>query len=352
MTVTALARGTRSRALVSLARSSTSSRILAVLAVAVIPVRISFPHQVPIALILSVVLSPLWVPAVRRFRFMSLVLLGGLVTLGSGFFLTLANAATNGVDRTSLIASGLLLLNLIASIGMVLWARTILSPSTVALVFGIGLIVGIVPLDSQFSENPWKFSFAFPVAVVTLALAQRVRGWWLEMLVLLALMAYSASHDFRSMFGQMLLAAAILAAQVPLRRFGRKGSAARVVIGLGVMAALVYNVGQALILDGALGAATQARSIQQIDTSGSLIVGGRPELAATLALMTHYPAGFGLGINLTPDQLLTAKSGMASIGYAPNNGYVENFMFGGHIEVHSVVGDLWTHFGIVGIAFA
>ncbi|AMM21992.1 hypothetical protein AX769_19880 [Frondihabitans sp. PAMC 28766] len=352
MTETVLVRERASRALGSLAVPATASRLIAIIAVVLIPLRVTLPHEVPISLVISVILAPLWVPAVARFRLMRLVLAGGLVTLASGFVLALAHQSTNGVDRTSLISYLLLLLNLITSIGVVLWARTVLDTRTVALVFGVGLVLGIVPLDSQFSENPWKFSFAFPVAVVALALAQRFRSWWVELLVLLVLLAYSATHDFRSMFGQMLLAAAILAAQVPLKRFGRKGSAARIIVGLGVLAILVYNAGQALILDGALGAATQARSIAQIDTSGSLIVGGRPELAATLALMRQDPAGFGLGVNLTPDQLLTAKSGMASIGYAPNNGYVENFMFGGHIELHSVVGDLWAHFGVVGFAYA
>jgi O-antigen ligase len=43
---------------------------------------------------------------------------------------------------------------------------------------------------------------------------------------------------------------------------------------------------------------------------------------------------------------------MASINYAPNNGYVENYMFGGNIELHSVVGDLWARFGIPGVLLA
>ena len=43
---------------------------------------------------------------------------------------------------------------------------------------------------------------------------------------------------------------------------------------------------------------------------------------------------------------------MFSIGYDPNNGYVERFMFGGGIELHSVIGDLWLWFGIAGLAIA
>ena len=47
---------------------------------------------------------------------------------------------------------------------------------------------------------------------------------------------------------------------------------------------------------------------------------------------------------------MVAKTGMASVNYDPNNGYVEHFMFGGRIELHSVLGDLWAHYGLLGIA--
>jgi hypothetical protein len=100
----------------------------------------------------------------------------------------------------------------------------------------------------------------------------------------------------------------------------------------------VFQLGQALILDGYLGAETQARSIEQLRTSGSLVLGGRPELAATFALMRDHPWGFGVGSVPTAADVQVAKEGMASIGYQPDNGYVERFMFGGHFELHSVVG--------------
>ncbi|MFF2772912.1 hypothetical protein ACFVUP_38015, partial [Streptomyces bacillaris] len=129
-------------------------------------------------------------------------------------------------------------------------------------------------------------------------------------------------------------------------------STARVLLGLLVVSAIAYNVGQSLIVDGALGQATQQRTITQIDTSGSLILGGRPELAATTALMQHYPFGFGSGVYANSAQILVAKQGMAAINYAPNNGYVDNFMFGTGFELHSMVGDLWAGYGVAGLALA
>ncbi|NQU36264.1 MAG: hypothetical protein HQ526_01550, partial [Actinobacteria bacterium] len=32
------------------------------------------------------------------------------------------------------------------------------------------------------------------------------------------------------------------------------------------------------------------------------------------------------------------------------NGYVDNYMFGGHIKLHSIIADLWASFGLVGLA--
>ena len=50
--------------------------------------------------------------------------------------------------------------------------------------------------------------------------------------------------------------------------------------------------------------------------------------------------------------VLVAKSGMAALGYEPNNGYVENYLFGSGFELHSVIGDYWAWHGIPGLALA
>lgn len=47
-----------------------------------------------------------------------------------------------------------------------------------------------------------------------------------------------------------------------------------------------------------------------------------------------------------------AKAGMAAIGYDPNNGYVDVYMFGYGFEVHSLLGDLWLLFGPLGAVLA
>ena len=43
---------------------------------------------------------------------------------------------------------------------------------------------------------------------------------------------------------------------------------------------------------------------------------------------------------------------MIDINYDPDNGYVNNFMFGNGIELHSGIGDLWAFMGPVGLVVA
>jgi hypothetical protein len=41
---------------------------------------------------------------------------------------------------------------------------------------------------------------------------------------------------------------------------------------------------------------------------------------------------------------------MRAIGTDTENGYVNNYMFGGHFKLHSIIADMWATFGIVGFA--
>jgi hypothetical protein len=106
------------------------------------------------------------------------------------------------------------------------------------------------------------------------------------------------------------------------------------------------------VLEGALGTAAQERSQAQIDASGSVLTGGRPELGAFVALLARQPWGYGSGVLPTTRDVWIAKTGMSALNYDPDNGYVERYLFGNGFEVHSVLGDLWIRFGIIGAIFA
>ncbi|RHA41941.1 hypothetical protein D1825_07990, partial [Cellulomonas rhizosphaerae] len=193
---------------------------------------------------------------------------------------------------------------------------------------------------------------ATPVTVIVLSLA-----WWtgrraVQAVAALAIGAVSAFNDARSGFAILFLVAVVILWEARPTAGSRRASGLRAgafLVGLGLGA---YWLIQSLILEGALGEATQARTQAQLDESGSVILGGRPEIGAFLALFEHRPFGFGSGTILHSADVLVAKSGMADLGYAPNNGYVEVYMFGGQIELHSILGDLWAWAGFAGLVLA
>lgn len=326
-------------------------RVLAAASVVVLAMRIVLPQNVFVGYLVSAAFAPVWIGVVRRYRFGPLVLGTGLLAVAASLWLQVAGAGTREVDSGIATSTTVLLVGSLLGIGLLLWARTVLQPSTMAFWFGVGLILSIDPTSSLYHSNPWKFGFYFPLAITTLAIARMTRRWWVEILVLLALTGVSAVNDSRSAFGLLLLAAILLVAQLPVFRAGHRGSALLVFIGLVAVSAVVWVVGQAAILGGYLGQATQARSLDQVQASGSLILGGRPELAATLALMRSNPWGFGAGISPSWSDIQIAKQGLADIGYAPDNNYVDTYMFGGHFELHSIFGDLWAEAGVVGLLF-
>ena len=322
---------------------------IATVALLVIGARVVLPQGLTVGLLVAIALIPSWWPALSGFRGARLFVGVGLLAVVSGLWLTEFSSQDHRVSQLLLTSNSLLVLGLIGAVGVVVWARTVMADHWVAAWFGAGLLFSIEPQSALFLSNPWKFGFSTGITVIALALAQRFGGRLVEVLVLLALAAASAVTDARSSFAILLLSVVLVAWQLWPKRQTRRSSAVRFVAATTAIGLVVYNVGQTLLLDGYLGDAAQERSVDQIDTSGSLILGGRPEFAATIALMTNRPFGYGSGILPALSDITVAKTGMAAIGYQPNNGYVEVYMFGDRFELHSVFGDLWAGFGIPGL---
>lgn len=334
-------------------RGSGSNRLIAILALvvlAVIAMRIDLPGNVTVAALVSVLMIPLWWGAVKQYRGASILLACGAVALLSGIWLTeLTRSTTGSVSFSLMISISVLVGGALCSVGVVLWSRRFLTDGQVALAYGAGMLLGVSPDSPLFPENPWKFGFAVPVTVILLALAQMSGRRVLEAVVVLGLVVASALADARSSFAILMLTGLLVFWQMRPRRASRRASALRVVAALAALAFIVYTFAQSLILEGALGEETRQRSIEQIDTSGSLVLGGRPELAATIALLQEQPWGFGAGALPTFADVTVAKTGMEAIGYESDNNYVEGYMFGERFELHSLFGDFWAFFGIPGI---
>lgn len=336
---------------------------LALVAVGLVGLRLDLKSGITSGLVASLALVPVWVPVLKRFAGARLFVSIGLVATLSGVLLVELAApppAINTNVRTNTLA---VLLGVIGGVGIVLWARTLAGQRSIGLAFGAGMLVGGV-LGGGSGVNPWKFVWAVPTAVVLLSLAQRgatVDGGapgrgsshrTREVLVLAVLALTSAVFNSRSYLATFALAAALVLVPVRPGALSRRASWVWVTAMFAAVAAAVYYLATTLLVDGYLGQQAQVRSIQQISDSGSLLLGGRPELAATIALMRDHPAGFGAGYVPTPETILTAKTGLASINYDPDNGYVDHYMFGGHVELHSTFGDLWASYGVAGLGFA
>lgn len=332
-------------------------RAVALVAIFIVGVAQDLHNGVTSGYVVALLLLPLGLTVVGRYRGMRVFVAVGLLSAISGYLLSRYSAATNVVLTAFVNSSLALFVGIIMSVLLILWGRQILPASVIGLVYSAGMIAGIIVLHRPTQGNAWKFNYALPVSVFLLSLviyfgrrgSRRTRLAEIVCLIVLALV--SVFFDCRSHAATFVLAALLVAWQMRYRRAGARGSVAATIALLGGIALTLYELGTSLLVDGYLGADAQARTIAQIDTSGSLILGGRPEIQATLALFAHRPMGFGMGVIATPNEVLIAKSGLNSINYAPNNGYVEKFMFGNQIELHSVLGDMWAQAGLAGIAF-
>lgn len=300
---------------------------------------------------LSLALTPVWFPYARKVTGTGVLLLVVLLCLCSAPVLTWWSSQSHAVNPRTFVVDLASLIGCTAGVGALLWCARIHSVGVMACMFGIG-IYGSIPGTERFAEEPWRFGFAFPTTIVLLALCMIARRTWLEVAVMMGLGVMGAVSGGRS-YSAMLLMAVVLVVWQRRPQFKRRASSAiGALIMVGLLGLGVYRALTGAAVDGYLGESAQQRTQAQLAQSGSLILGGRPESGATLALLEHRPLGFGSGVKPTLEDILVAKRGMAELGYDPNNGYVEEYMFGLKIELHSLLGDFWAVYGIAGILLA
>lgn len=325
-------------------------RAAAATAPVLLAMSIDLPQGLKVGYVFALLLIPVWLPVLARFREARLFGVLGLAAIAMGAVLTAFSSAGQSTSQTLLAGNSFMVLGLVAGTGALLWARTVIGAPMVAVWFGLGMVAAIPLGNGLSSVNVWRFGLSLPLTVLLLALAWRWSSRLMEFAVIAVIGVVGALNDARSGSAMLVMTAALVLWQLRPSSPGGRGSTVRTLLGLGVLAAAVYTIAQAVILGGLLGERTQERTQAQIDTSGNLIVGGRPEAAATVELVVNRPLGYGSGALPTLSDILSAKTGMSFIGYQPNNGYVERYMFGNGYEVHSMIGDLWVRFGLLGAA--
>ena len=337
------------------ARRFEVERLVAALAVLLVFADLPGVSRLEVSLIVSAALAPVWIGLLPRFEGAVTIVTLAALALANGLVLALtAGSRLHAVSFEHGLAVGLYLLGFVSALGVVLWARTRLPLPAIGALAGVAMLLTVSRTSALYASNPWRFGWSIPVTILVLSLA-----WWtgsrsLQVVALTVLALLSVVNGGRSNFAMLALAAVLMLWQMIAQRDGARASRSWIPIGLGLglLAWLAYHAITWMILTGRFGAAAQERTVDQLNTSGSLLLGGRPELTATLHLMAEQPFGFGLGVLPTLQDILVAKAGMASINYDPNNGYVENYMLGNGFVLHSVFGDLWANFGIVGLVLA
>ncbi|WP_150307660.1 hypothetical protein [Planctomonas psychrotolerans] len=302
--------------------------------------------------LLSFALIPVWVPVLKQYSGARGFIALGIAATVAGLVLTEFSSVDHEISARNTFTNTFLVLGTVCGVGVVLWARAFLSVRVIGLSFGLGMLVTALTNSALSSENPWKFFVGVPIAIVALSIVARAHRRVLQIIVLLALAIASALQDSRAFFADLLLAATLILGAIVASAHSKRLTA-KATFGLFVLVAvIVYQAGTMLLLAGVLGPESQARSQEQFDRAGSVLLGGRPEFAATVALMTTKLWGYGAGTLANANDILQAKIGMTELAYDPDNGYVENFMFGSKIELHSVTGDLWAICGVLGLALA
>lgn len=338
---------------VLLSTSYRAEKLVAHIVVFLAAIRYRLPLGTPIGVLVGLALLPVAAPYLLRHR-------GGLTIAGlaiasavSGLLLTLSFAAEDSADGRLASIQTIRVLGLPLVLMALLWARNYIGTRRMLLTFGFGGLASLI-VSGLDMENLWKVSLSIPVTLIVLSLSPLATRRGLQTVAALSLVAVSALNDSRSAAGLLLIAAAVTLLQSGSQPASARkpwqswGALARIaLIGIGAFLTI-----QAAALEGVLGEGARSRTAAQISQSGSVLVGGRPEMGAAFALIADRPLGYGPGALATYERIMIGKAGMKSLGYDPNNGYVEKYMFGSGIEVHSVLGDLWILFGLAGAALA
>lgn len=331
-------------------KAETLDRVVAAALSIAIGLRLNLAGPVSTALALPVFLAPVWLHVVAPLR-AKRVFIAGVAAIIYGLLLNGTMQATHEISSTVTIQQTVLVLEVVLGAGALVWSRVTIGTAPTAFWFGFGLLAHEA-ISGLSSPNVWKFDLFIPVTICLLSACWWRRNSVAEIVSLMILAVISALNDSRSAASILAMTALVVVWQRWRAHLRLRSTAVRVLAGIALAGTFSYFVMQSFILDGLLGASSQARSEAQLQTAGSLLLGGRPELGATVALLQASPLGFGMGVIPNVADVNIAKSGMMALNYDPNNGYVERYMFGGGVEVHSVIGDLWLRCGLAGLAFA
>lgn len=325
-----------------------NSRIMAavaLIATALIPLTYIDLGGFPPGILFGAVLLPLWLGHLFRGR-AEFVLACAFVVMGLfGYFISEFSVDLS-YDPAVAISLYALLIRAFVSVGVFAWAIAVAGFTPVALSFAIGLFVNAVAADAD-SGNAWKYLFSAPVTIGVLAACAVVRRRWVSYIAILVLVVVSAVASYRSLIA--ILIVAVVMSLIMRRSANSDQGLIRSLTPLAALVAVFALASYALprmLLAGFFGQQARLVSEAQIANGGELITGGRVETYGSIALFFSRPGGFGPGAIPTTEIATTVKGALYNEGVVASLQYVDNYMLGGRVKLHSVVADLWVNFGV------
>lgn len=303
-------------------------------------------------LLFAVALVPLWLPMLTRYVGAVAITALGVLTMVSSTVLAwhTSTYSLHTISNNVALTFWLRIVALIMILGVLLWVRDQIGTGATAVSYGLGMLLTNLS-GIAGSANVWKFQLSVPLTLIVLGALHR-RGLVLNLLALTVFTGIGAVCDSRSYSGLAFITALILLFERLRHSSNRSWNRFGLVLITSAGAVGAYFAATSLLVKGILGEEIATRTETQINQSGNLISGGRPEWAATTRLMEQKPFGFGAGVVPTGNDITTVKEGLAAMGVPTYIGYVENYMTANGFKLHSIVADLWASGGIVGLVFA
>ncbi|MFJ4221393.1 hypothetical protein [Curtobacterium luteum] len=311
-----------------------------------IPGSILFPGA---ALALALVVAPIVLARLASFAAGRALGMAAVVAVTSGLLLRATTDPTVGSPGSWGTAVTLVawLLAVPAGVGLGWWAKDHLRPDVLVRVVLLGAVLSALLIERPFV---WKGNTGVYLTLLALAVLP-TRSRWATRSVLVCSAVVSAVSDarFMSLIAIIVLVATFVGDGV------RRSVAQRPFLWVLVsVSGLVLLVQSALLAmrSGLLGSDIAARTIAQTSGGRSIVEGSRTEWAASLHLFSVQPWGIGLGDVVNGGLAREAIVHVQAVGGDYTSSYFLVDVFGQRTDLHSVLADLWYHFGVGGLAVA
>lgn len=239
------------------------------------------------------------------------------------------------------------LLQIIVTTALVFWAARFWSLSSILLLWASGAVIDAMINNPLISVNPWKYGLAIPCSVALLSFFRGRAS--LQVAAFISLLLISQFFAYRSFLLILVVAALAYLTIRGKRRAMRSIRVAIAAIGAATLGGLLYLAA----FTGQLGSPIQDRTLRQLEWGGgNLLLGGRTEWGAALALFQAQPMGLGIGVTPAVSDWSIAFSGLRMPETLKQYSVVGLSFDSGTIEFHSVFWNFWSQFGIVGMILA